>query len=162
MRFFASSARAATLLISLLCIPGWAQLNSLSSVLSVIPPERLVANRNQTITAEFRIQLREGYHVNSDKPADPYLIPLRFTFLPGPAQLVELRFPSPRMEKFDFSAKQVSVFDGEFKAIGKFRIAADAPTGLTKLAGKLRYQACSTKECLRPRTLDVTVPLEIR
>jgi hypothetical protein len=142
--------------------PAFAQLNSLSNVLSVIPPEKLVAKRNDTITADFRIQLREGYHVNSDKPADSYLIPLRFTWLPGPAQPIETRFPAPKLEKFEFSQKPVSVFDGEFKTTSKFRISADAPTGLSRLAGKLRYQACNQRMCLPPRTLDVTVPLEIR
>ena len=127
------------LLAAALFTPASAQLNSLSNVLSVIPPEKLIAKRNQTITADFRIQLREGYHVNSDKPADPYLIPLRFTWLPGSAQVVETQFPAPKMEKFEFSQKPVSVFDGEFKTTAKVRIPADAPTGLSKLAGKLRY-----------------------
>jgi thiol:disulfide interchange protein DsbD len=152
----------AALLTGALCTPAAAQVNSLSNVLTVIPPERLVAKRGDTITAEFRVQLREGYHVNSDKPADSYLIPLRFTWPAGPAQPIELRLPAPKMEKFEFSDKPVSVFDGEFKAAAKFRIAADAKPGLSKLAGKLRYQACNMTTCLPPRTLDVTVPLEIR
>jgi hypothetical protein len=157
-----SCSAVAALIAAALCTPASAQLNSLSNVLTVIPPEKLVAKRNETITAEFRIQLRNGYHVNSDKPADPYLIPLRFTWLPGPAQPVEVRFPAPKMEKFEFSEKPVSVFDGEFKAVAKFRVGSELPRGPLKVAGKLRYQACNDKMCLPPRTLDVTVPLEIR
>jgi hypothetical protein len=149
-------------MLAALILPASAQLNSLSNVLTVIPPEKVVAKRQETVTAEFRIQLRNGYHVNSDKPADRYLIPLRFTWLPGPAQPLDTRFPAPKMEKFEFSQKPVSVFDGEFKVKADFKIGSELPPGPLKIAGKLRYQACNQKMCLPPRTLDVTVPLEIR
>lgn len=142
--------------------PAFAQLNALSNVLTLIPPEKLVARRNETVTAEFRIQLRNGYHVNSNTPADRYLIPLRFTWLPGPAQVLDVQFPAPKLEKFEFSQKPVSVFDGDFKVTAKVKLAAAPPPGPLKLAGKMRYQACNDKMCLPPRTLDVSVPIELR
>jgi hypothetical protein len=157
-----SSSAAAALLSAALFTPAAAQLNSLSNVLSVIPPQKLVARPSETITAEFRIQLRNGYHVNSNKPADPYLIPLRFTWLPGAAQVLEVQYPAPKMERFEFSQKPVSVFDGEFKTTARVKVGANPPRGPLKLEGKLRYQACNDKMCLPPRTIDVSVPLEIR
>ena len=66
------------------------------------------------------------------------------------------------MQKFSFSDKPLSVFEGEFKVTAKFKIPANAPAGAAKLEGKLRYQACNDRMCLPPRTLDVIVPLEIQ
>jgi hypothetical protein len=128
----------------------------------VAAPEKIVAKRNQVMTADFTIQVKNGYHVNSDKPADEYLIPLRFTWNEDVVKLQEIVYPKPRMETFPFSAKPMSVFQGDFKTQAKFKVPAGAPTGLSHLTGKLRYQACNDRMCLPPRTLEVKVPLEIR
>jgi thiol:disulfide interchange protein DsbD len=125
-------------------------------------PEKLVGKRDQVVTADFVIQVKSGYHVNSNTPADEYLIPLKFTWNEDVVKVQEVVYPKPKMEKFDFSTKPVSVFDGDFKTQAKFKINPTAPQGLTHLNGKLRYQACNDRMCLPPRTLDVKIPLEIR
>ena len=66
------------------------------------------------------------------------------------------------MQKFQFSEKAMSVYEGDIRTPVKFKVPATAPKGLTHLTGKLRYQACNDRMCLPPRTLDVKVPLEIR
>jgi hypothetical protein len=150
------------LLAAAICTPIAGQLNSLSSVLSVTPPKVVAAKRNQTVSADIKLELRQGYHVNSDKPTDEYLIPLKLTWTPGAAESAGVDFPAPVMQKFSFSEKPLSVFEGDFKLTAKFKIPANAPVGPSKLEGKLRYQACNDRMCLPPRTLDVIVPLEIQ
>jgi hypothetical protein len=61
------------------------------------------------------------------------------------------------MEKYQFSEKPLSVFTGDFKAQTKFKLIS---TGT--VTGKLRYQACSDKACLPPRTIDLKLPVEVR
>jgi hypothetical protein len=143
-------------------MPIAGQLNSLSSVLSVTPPKLVTGKHNETVAADIRLELRQGYHVNSDKPTDPYLIPLKFTWTPGPAEFTGIEYPAPVMQKFTFSDKPLSVFEGDFKVKAKFKIPANALAGPAKLEGKLRYQACNDKMCLPPRTLDISIPLEIQ
>jgi hypothetical protein len=137
-------------------------LNSLSAVVNVGAPEKLIGKRDQVVTADFVIQVKSGYHVNSNTPADEYLIPLKFTWNEDVVKVQEIVYPKPKLEKFDFSTKPVSVFDGDIKTQAKFKISPTAPPGLTHLNGKLRYQACNDRMCLPPRTLDVKIPLEIR
>ncbi|HYO82283.1 MAG TPA: protein-disulfide reductase DsbD domain-containing protein [Bryobacteraceae bacterium] len=137
-------------------------LNSLSSVVSVGAPEKIVARRNSTQTLDLTISIRSGYHVNSHTPADEYLIPLKISFAPSNLQVSDVTYPTPKMQKFQFSAKPVSVFEGDVKASAKVRVPATVPAGTTHLNGKLRYQACNDRMCLPPRTLDVKVPVEIR
>lgn len=130
-------------------LPAQTSLNSLSSVVNVVAPEKAVLKRNATGDLEFTIQVKNGYHVNSDKPDDEYLIPLRWTFTGSPVQLVEVVYPQPSMEKFQFSQKPVSVFQGDFKTTAKLKVPANAPTGPSQLVGKLRYQACNDRMCLQ-------------
>ena len=129
----------------------------ISTVLTVTPPEKIAGKRSEMVTADFKLQLRNGYHVNSNTPNDEFLIPLRFTWTNGAAEAGEVVFPTPQQEKYEFSAKPVSVFSGEFKVQTKFRLLSAGT-----MIGKLRYQACSDKACLPPRTVEVKLPVEVR
>ena len=126
------------------------------------PPEKLIVRRGQAIPAEVLIQLRSGYHVNSNTPADPYLIPLKLTLTSKAVEVTDIEYPKPLMQKFSFSEKPVSVFEGDFKARAKLKILPNAPVGMNALDGKLRYQACNDRMCLPPRTLDLKIPVDIR
>lgn len=140
---------------------GQTSLNSLSSVVTVVAPEKLVVKRNTAQPVEFTIQIRNGYHVNSNKPADEYLIPLRWTF-EGPLAVTDIVYPAPKMQKFEFSQKPMSVYEGDIKTSAKVKAGTEAQAGTQHIVGKLRYQACNDRMCLPPRTLEVKVPVEIR
>lgn len=133
-----------------------------TDTLSVSAPETLSGKKGETITADFTMRIRTGYHVNSNTPTDPYLIPLKFTFAQGAAEAVDVVFPKPKLEKYQFAEQPLSVFTGDFKTQVKFKIAANAPGGMQPLTGKVRYQACNDKMCLPPRTVEVKVPLFVR
>ena len=139
---------------------GQTSLNSLSSVVNVVAPEKVILKRNTAQSVDFTIQVRSGYHVNSNAPADEYLIPLRWTF-EGPVTVSDIVYPAPKMQKFDFSQKPMSVYEGDFKTTAKVKAGATAP-GSQVIVGKLRYQACNDRMCLPPRTLEVKVPVEFR
>jgi hypothetical protein len=134
----------------------------ISNVLTVVAPERLTGKRNETVTADFTLQLRNGFHVNSNTPSEDYLIPLKFTFAGGPVETESVIFPKPQLQKYDFSSKPLSVFTGDFKTTAKFKILPAAPLGQSFVTGKLRYQACSHSACLPPKTVDIKVPVEVR
>ena len=132
-----------------------------SGVLTVAPLERAVAKRGATFTGKLTAELRPGFHVNSNTPADEYLIPLRLTWTNSPLQVEQVTYPKPQLETYDFSPKPVSVFSGTFDVLTKFKVPPSAPPGLATVTGKLRYQACNNKECLAPKTVDVQLPVNI-
>ncbi len=107
------------------------------------------------------IELRPGYHVNSTMPSDEYLIPLRLTWNPGALEATGFSFPKPRMEKYAFSEKPLSVYTGDFEIVTHFKAPANKLPGPSTLTGKLRYQACNNTMCLAPKTLDVSLSVEI-
>lgn len=138
-------------------------LGQSSSVLTATAPQKTVAKRNRTVEVKIAVQLRDGYHVNSNSPNDEYLIPLRLRWdETGPLKAVEVIYPTPELRKYNFSSKPLSVFTGDFSILTRFKATADAPLGPGALAGRLRYQACDEESCLPPRTLEVRLPFEIQ
>lgn len=128
-------------------------------VLSVSDPVKLTVPRSGEVAQILKLQLKPGYHVNSNKPNEEYLIPIRLTWDSSLAETVSVQYPKPALEKAEFSDQPLSVFTGSFEILTKFRRAAKASPGPGFLTGKLRYQACNDKMCLPPKTLDVKVPL---
>jgi Disulphide bond corrector protein DsbC len=137
------------------------QSETQKNVLKVAPPDTVTAKTGSTVRVALSLQVDEGYHVNSNTPAEDYLIPLKLTWTPGPLQSGSVSFPKPLLEKFTFSEKPVSVFKGAFEIATRFKVPADAKPGPGAIAGKLHYQACNDRMCLTPKTVDVAVPIEI-
>ena len=135
----------------------FAQIN----VLLMPKPEPVAARAGTTVEVKLPLQLREGYHVNTNKPPDPYLIPLRLSWESGPITVAEVVYPKPEMHKVEFFAGPLPVFTGHFELLTRFKVPASAQPGLVNVAGKLRYQACNDRMCLPPKTIDVTLPVSV-
>jgi hypothetical protein len=130
--------------------------------LSVVPPQKAVVKRGATAEVRLNVELKPGFHVNSDKPADAYLIPLRLRWEPGALVATETAFPKAEARSYSFSQKPVSVFTDKFPIVTKFTAAPDAPVGPGFLTGKLRYQACTDDRCFPPKTVEVKLPYSIQ
>jgi len=132
-----------------------------SGVLSIEPPQKLTVKRNEQPVQTLKVSIRPGYHANSSKPSEAYLIPFRLTWEPGPLEAAEVVYPPAKTEKFSFSETPLSIYDGSFDVVTKFRKTATAQPGPAVMTGKLRYQACNDKMCLPPKTVEVKLPLVI-
>jgi DsbC/DsbD-like thiol-disulfide interchange protein len=112
----------------------------------------------KTVEGSLAIRIRPGYHINSDKPAEEYLIPTKLTWT-TPGLEAEVTYPESELFVSQFSDEAMLVYSGEIEFKTKFKASAKLPAGLTEIAGTLRYQACTDKACLAPTSLDVTIPL---
>lgn len=130
-----------------------------NDVLKVAPASTVTGKRGEKIQVKTNLQLQNGYHLNSNKPSDPYLIPLRLTWDANTVETVSVEFPAPKMESYAFSEKPLSVFTGDFAITST--VTPKTP-GFTVLTGKLRYQACNHNACLPPKTIDIKVPADFR
>ncbi len=108
------------------------------------------------------VSIVPGYHVNSNKPTESYLIPLSIKWTPGPIEAGETVFPKPGMEKYEFSKTPLSVFTGNFALQTTLKATASVPVGPATLSGKLRYQACNDKACFPPKTIEVNIPVQVQ
>jgi hypothetical protein len=116
------------------------------------------------VQSKIPVTVKDGYHVNSNKPSEEYLIPLSLTFpSTGALEGAIVSYPKPMMQTFDFSeGKPISVYMGSIELVANFKVAASAPAGPGIAAGKLKYQACSNKACYPPKTIEVNVPYSVQ
>ncbi len=108
---------------------------------------------SQTLT----VTVKPGYHVNSDRPKDEFIIPLKLTWTAGPLDAKTTVYP--KAEEIKVNGQALTVFTGTFPIQTEFQVAPNAAPGTVTVNGKLKYQACNNEMCLRPVTLDI--PLEV-
>ena len=123
--------------------------------------ETVKAKLGSTVEVRLPLELRQGFHVNSNMPVDKTLIPLKVTWKDGYLGATEVVFPKPVMEKYKFSKEQLSVFAGNFEVLTKFKVAPTAPLGPAAINGVVRYQACNDNGCQFPKDLNVAVQVMI-
>jgi cytochrome c biogenesis DsbD-like protein len=134
-----------------------------SGHLTVGEPAKVAGKRGASVQAKIPLSVDPGFHVNSNKPSDEYLIPLKLTWTSsGALEGGEVAYPKPTLEKYEFSPKPLSVFTGNFNLTVNFKVAANAPAGPGAATGKLRYQACNDKACFPPKTVEVNVPYQVQ
>jgi len=133
-----------------------------NSILTIVPPQKVVGKRNSELTAKLAVSLGAGYHINSNAPHETYLIPLKLTWTAAPLEVEAVAYPKPHDEKYQFSDQPLSVLTGNFEIATKFKVPADAASGPAILTGKLRYQACNNTMCFPPKTVEVKLPLDIQ
>ena len=129
------------------------------SKLIVSPADPVHIKPGATATATLKVTTLPGFHVNSDKPKDEFLIPLKLTWSDGPLEVKAVTYPTP--ETIKVGKDVLSVFTGSFNIATEFKAPQSASRGTSAMAGKLRYQACNNQMCFRQSTVDVRVPVEI-
>ncbi len=119
--------------------------------------------RGKAFEAAVVVQIAEGYHMNSHKPSDAYLIPTTLTpKLPEGIHLVDTIYPPGRLKKFAFSPdKALDVYSGSVTLRLKLTAQDSAAIGATTIPMILRYQACNNSACLPPVKIPVTAELKI-
>jgi len=95
------------------------------------------------------VQLDPGYHVNSNEPLDPYLIPTTLVFnAPAGISVRKLAFPETTI--LDQLGIELVVFDEEFIVGVEVELAADIEPGEYLMPALLRYQSCDQTTCYSP------------
>jgi hypothetical protein len=131
--------------------------------LTVGQPLRVAGQRGAAVQAKIPCTVQAGFHVNSNTPAEDYLIPLKLTWTAtGALEPGQVIYPTPKTEKYAFSDKPLSVLTGAFDLIANFKVAANAPAGPGIAAGKLRYQACNDRACYPPKTIDIAISYQVQ
>jgi len=129
--------------------------------LTVAPVPTVKVRKGSVAAVTLRAALPPGFHANSNTPSDEYLIPLTLKWAGGPLQVDGITYPKGTSEKYPFSAKPLSVVTGEFSISTKFKVPADAPNGAAAQNGTLKYQACNDHMCFAPKSVPVSLTLEI-
>jgi hypothetical protein len=156
--FKALAAAAAALLVSDAALGQFRGVQAAT----VMPPTATRLKAGEDVSIPLKVVIRPGYHINSDTPAESYLIPTRLTWNDAGLKVKGVEYPEAEVVNYEFSEKPLSVFSGSITVRSTLAVPDPIPAGLTELSGKLRYQACNDKACLPPVTVDVKVPVTTR
>jgi thiol:disulfide interchange protein DsbD len=155
-------SRLAVAALAVLFIPAAAvaQLRGVPATLTpLVEHER--AAQGATVRVALQVALPDGFHVQSNKPRDPLLIPTVLTIdAPAGVAVKEIVFPKPveaRVVGFD---QPLSVFEREFVIGVQFILGAGA-SGQLAIPAHLRYQACNDTTCFAPKTADTQWTLQV-
>ncbi len=127
--------------------------------LAVSPPQQLAVKRGASVTQTLKVAILPGFHVNSDKPKDEFLIPLKLTWSDSPLRVKSILYP--HSEEIKVGAQLLSVFTGTISIQTNFEAPLGPAPETTTIAGKLRYQACNNEMCFRPSSVDIRLPVVI-
>jgi len=130
-----------------------------TSSLSV--PDRPV-RPGQAITISLRLDVKAGWHINSNTPSLEYLIPTKIEFPDAGAVLVDqVAYPEARLVSLKFADTKLSVYEGAGTVRATIRTPRDRAPGESKARARLTYQACSDTTCLAPETVEFQFPLRV-
>jgi thiol:disulfide interchange protein DsbD len=129
-----------------------------ATAVAVVEPVRA----GTTALVRLQVKVAKGFHIQSDKPRDPSLIPLTLTIdAPAGVSVSGLTFPPAKDFTLKGSDQPLAVFEGAFPIEARLAIAKDHPAGEISVPARLRYQACDETTCFRPMTIPATWTLKI-
>jgi thiol:disulfide interchange protein DsbD len=108
-----------------------------------------------------RLNIEEGWHINSNKPYDDFLIPVSLKINDENFKLTNVSFPLAKDLELGFSDKPLSVYEGEQYIGGLVKTNENIKTGTYPLIITVDYQACNDNSCLPPNSVTDTLVIEV-
>jgi hypothetical protein len=126
------------------------------SYVTVDPVSTVAVTPGHSTPVAFRFHVAPGYHINSNKPTAPELIPTQLHFsLPGSDIVIgRVQYPAGELKSFPFDPTQkLSVYSGNVLVKG---LVVSPPSGSQDtytVHAELKYQACDNNACYPPTKL---------
>ena len=147
-----------------LCSAGLAQLpmQPVQWAGSAIP--KTPAERRSMIEIELSAQVQEGWHVYGLTQALGGPTPLRVTLGEnGVVEMVSVKSGTASIKKHDPSFDlETEFYPGSFSLDIQTQVKQHAAAGNRSIPVGVRFQACNDRTCLPPKTVHLSVPIEIR
>jgi len=132
-----------------------------SIVQITVPQVHVIAG--ETALINLYVTVREDYHIQAHVAYDEFLIPTTIELADsGIISVIGMKFPPGKKFRLEGASDYLYVYDGTFTVTISFMTNKNIQREEYSLKGKLHYQACDMKTCLRPRSTDFVIPLKIR
>jgi len=119
-----------------------------------IKPDKV--RKSNTTRGTVVLDIPASLHVQSNKPADKYLVPTKLEIeAPQGMRVGPVSYPRPIVRKLKFSKNALTVYEG--RALFRFNVTVPANySGSSgEIRGKIRFQACNEDACFPPLTREV-------
>ncbi len=120
--------------------------------------------RGKPGTVELDFRVRQGFHINSNHPNSPYLIPTVLKLdAPTDIAIGKVDYPAGRDLTFAFAPdEKLNVYSGDFAVQVTVHPLHTVVPGKYNVRGQLRYQACDDRACYPPRNLAVHFEVQVK
>lgn len=120
------------------------------------------AQKGRIVQAAVVIDIPSGYHINSSKPLESFLIPTSLKVeAPGGVRAGAVMYPRAALRKFKFSQKQLSVYENKVILRFSVTVPANYSGGSVDLKAHLRLQSCNDEVCFPPRNFDQNLRIDV-
>lgn len=120
------------------------------------------AGRGRSVRATVVMDIPGGYHVNSNRPLEKFLIPTSLKVeAPDGIRVGPIIYPRAVLRKFKFSKNNVSVYEGRATMRFNLTVPANVSTGSKEIKLQLRYQSCNDEVCFPPETKDLSLWMNV-
>jgi len=113
--------------------------------------------------SEFRValvaEIKAGYHIQAPKPPEGFIATEFVVEAPKGFSVERIWYPPAEIK--EVLGQKLPLYSGTQIFAALIRTDKSVKLGKSTLVLKLRYQACDDKTCYPPRTITVTVPVEV-
>jgi len=111
----------------------------------------------------IKLRVQPGFHINSNKPLTPELIPTEVHFTPPEdLAIAKVKYPAGELKSFPFDPNtKLSVYSGEVAVHAVVLPMPKAATGTYTVHAELKYQACDNSACYPPKQLPVNFEIQV-
>lgn len=134
-----------------------------SSDIVTIKVSESIVYTGESSRVEIEVNVKEGYHIQANEVSDESLIPTTLEIKNNEYLTIrKQKFPRTKKFKLEGTDSFLNVYDGKFLIKLFFDPLKTGAQSKYILEARLRYQACDSKSCLFPRTIDFSIPIEIK
>jgi len=105
------------------------------------------------------VQIKDRYHIQAPNPPEGFIATTFSVDVPKGFTVERVWYPPTEVK--EMLGQKLPLYDGTQIFTALIRADKSVKLGKSTLALKLRYQACDDKTCYPPRTLTVTMPVDV-
>ena len=114
--------------------------------------------RGRNVQGTVVMDIPSGYHVNSNRPLEKFLIATQIKVeAPNGIRVGPVSYPRAILRKFKFSKNRVSVYEGRATMRFNITVPRDVSTGSKEIKVRLRYQSCNDELCFQPQSRELSL-----
>ncbi len=118
--------------------------------------------RGRLVQAAVVMDIPSGYHVNSNKPLEKFLVATQLNVdAPNSVRVGPISFPRAQLKNFQFSKQKLSVYEGRVILRFNVMVPQSYNSGSVQLRAKLRFQTCSDSLCFPPQSREVKLDIPV-
>jgi DsbC/DsbD-like thiol-disulfide interchange protein len=118
--------------------------------------------RGRSVPGTVVMDIPSGYHVNSNRPLEKFLIPTQLQIeAPQGVRVGPILYPRPILRSLKFSKNKVSVFEGRTTIRFNVTVPRSFAANSAELKARLRFQSCNDDLCFPPQTREVKLWLNL-